>query len=127
MPQQGLTQPHIKDIVVELGDTVEALMMDINMDYIHQTGDMIFQLLDRLCSLLDIDEQAIDKAEQKASGRKWVEWLDDALHAGAGRAHRWTKVPDKWTPTTVALGAGGQTATPDGLLHKEVQQLAGLW
>ncbi len=77
--------------------------------------------------------EAAEPAEAKhrndtaAAVRRWAE---EAGHAGAAMAHRWTKVPEGWRPESVNAevdGATGLTANPGAVVEAEREKWQKLW
>ena len=68
-------------------------------------------------------------AEQQRCARAaaWKQWSRTAMHGGAGRAHRWTKVRDQWVPAEVDGEHDHRTSLPSQLIAAERRRLADLW
>ncbi len=71
--------------------------------------------------------EAIHRNEKAAAVR---EWAHEASHAGAARAHRWTKLPVEWRPETVEADIDGTatvTADPGAVVEAERDKWNGYW
>ncbi len=71
--------------------------------------------------------EAALRNEKAAAVRKWAE---EASHAGAAMAHRWTKIPEGWRPETVGTEVDGMevvTADPGAVVDAEKKKWEALW
>ena len=59
--------------------------------------------------------------------KQWSDWARSALEGSAGKAHRFTRVPEAWVPT-VAMGHDGKpSAAPAALLQEQRAMWGRLW
>ena len=65
-------------------------------------GDISQDLKDEHEAMTTRLEQLVHEA-QGAQRKAWTEWASRAMDQGAGRAHRFTKEPKPWKPTTVLV------------------------
>eukprot|EP00973_Karenia_brevis_P089958 12400253-Karenia_brevis.AAC.1 len=61
--------------------------------------------------------EAADATERRAA---WKSWVQCALSAGAGAAHRWSKGPDPWLPQHAEC-EGGLSVAPSHILASEAK------
>ena len=83
-----------------------------------------------LLSILGELREHIDKETiqvQVGAEQRWKKWAEESLNGGAGRAHRWAKLPQAWVPTTSGNKAGHFSATLAHLLQTEAERLRELW
>ena len=59
-----------------------------------------------------------EKADAQDAQAQWREWAAAAFQGGAGKAHRWSKLPQVWRPTVVSR-EGAVAADPVALLRGE--------
>ena len=71
-------------------------------------------------------EQLVHEA-QGAQRKAWTEWAARAMDQGAGRAHRFTKEPKPWKPTTVLVEGGRVSSDPQLPLAGLGIQWAEIW
>ena len=88
------------------------------------------QMWDEYAERVQLDFEA-DADEARAAARQenavnWESWLEQVLQGSARVMHRWSKLSEAWTPTTVTAG-GITTAAPQAILDEEVACLRGLW
>ncbi len=76
-------------------------------------------------------DAAVKKAEEQEKGEAtaaWVDWVRDGVDAGAKNAHRATRIPQQWTPTTTADDdLGILTGDPMKLLAAQRREYAAQW
>ena len=70
--------------------------------------------------------EAEANAARKDSFDKWKTWASEAAESGAGKAHRWARLPMSWRPSGVQLG-GAWHAEPAKLLEAEAERKAQAW
>ena len=83
-----------------------------------------------LSSLHEDIRSALGSQQQKeeaASSKLWKEWVEQALRGSASAAHRFTREPEAWCPTTTLLEDGNITADPLGLLQAQGVLWKGIW
>ena len=61
-----------------------------------------------------VKEESLDK---KDANKQWREWARMSAAEGAGKAHRWTKVPTPWRPKTASTNNDHQDALPQAILE----------
>ena len=71
-----------------------------------------------------IDRQSKDKQGQQL---KWKAWARDSLLGAASIAHRMAKPCHVWEPTVFLTDSAGRSATPQALLHQQLNTWAGIW
>ncbi len=70
-------------------------------------------------------QQELDRAA--AANKGWTEWLEEDWKRGAGRAHRATRNPVEWRPTTTVDARGVVTASPIALLESYRRKYKEFW
>ena len=114
------------DLLAELTKILEALLQVLGSP---GEGEAV-------CKAKDIVELFGEEAEVKLeeetkqaarqSDEQWTAWAQSALEAGAGRAHRWCKLPAAWKPTAAWTGSTWSGA-PEDLLQGEVRKWGEAW
>ena len=75
-------------------------------------------------------QKAQDKAEAQyrmAAHNSWRKWAIEAASAGAGRAHRWTQLPESWRPAVAKKAPQDHNAEPIHLLNELHDKYKPLW
>ena len=79
-------------------------------------------------------EDKLNKITSKAEGRDrmsaqdaWREWAIQAASAGAGKAHRWTKLPEPWRPKVAQSAPSDQDAIPTAILPDLQRKFCKIW
>jgi hypothetical protein len=67
------------------------------------------------------------KKDRAGDDARWKSWVLEATRGGAGRAHKWSKLPQQWTPTSVRTHEGKWSGQTSDLLAAEQQRLAAIW
>ena len=62
---------------------------------------------------------------REAAWRDWARWATD--EAGAGKAHSWTKLPDRWAPATVSCRSGSPTSAVQTVVDAQQEHFMELW
>ena len=69
-----------------------------------------------------------NKAVSQAKSACWHHWAKQALDtAGAGKAHKWSKVPSRWAPVTTTTTQGQHTAAPQEVARAQQRHFRKLW
>ena len=79
-------------------------------------------------------EDKLKKVTGTAEGRDrmeaqkgWREWALEAASCGAGKCHRWTKVPAPWRPNVAQSAPKDQDAIPTAILHDLKLKFSKIW
>ena len=86
--------------------------------------------LAKIRSAAEMAESVVRKQRKDdiaASARSWRSWAKAASLRGAGRAHRWTKIPTKGKPSTMLDEEGEDTSRPTDHLRIIAAKYTGLW
>ena len=73
---------------------------------------------------------SVAKAESQdrlSAQKSWRLWAIEAASAGAGKAHRWSKVPQSWRPNTARKAPADHDAEPLNLLNELCEKFKGIW
>jgi len=70
------------------------------------------------------DEAKSLAAEEAAA---WRQWARDSAVGSASKAHRFSREPEQWTPTTTQGDMGRATAAPKALLAEQVAGWSEVW
>jgi hypothetical protein len=80
-----------------------------------------------LAAPLGVAVEKLTDNEKRNGISKWKEWLNDAKDKGLRRAHKYAKMPVKWTNVEVECEDGVMRADPIALLEKTREKLKKLW
>ena len=76
---------------------------------------------------LDHELGLAKSCDLSSRAKQWSDWARSALEGSAGKAHRFTRVPEAWVPT-VAMGHDGKpSAAPAAPLQEQRAMWGGLW
>ncbi len=80
-------------------------------------------------SVADLVEniKTLERSDAKASKASWDKWVEEAIEGGGKLAHRFTKLPVAWRPTSVISSRGILSADPLDLLKAEKLRFTDLW
>ena len=85
---------------------------------------------DELGSLsVDLEEARSQEASEvfKARASAWSAWANTSIDQGARNAHRFSRAPVSWRPTTTLMQGGVVTSDPAQLLQGQAELYGGVW
>eukprot|EP00959_Pyramimonas_sp_CCMP1952_P453449 9468254-Pyramimonas_sp.AAC.1 len=89
-----------------------------------------FADLDVCCGILGGISEELGATSIKAKNESYKDWkarLPEGVHKGAGRAHKWTRLPKKWAPTSTLSELGAALSDPKSVLSSEAAKRSKLW
>eukprot|EP00972_Heterocapsa_arctica_P026315 3873935-Heterocapsa_arctica.AAC.1 len=66
------------------------------------------------------------KKDRAGDDARWKAWVLEATR-GAGRAHKWSKLPQQWTPVSVLTQDSKWSGQTSDLLATEKARLSAIW
>ena len=87
----------------------------------------LYELFDGLQNDIAASVDAELNRDTYSDAARWKSWVEEAMHAGAGRAHRWSKLPRMWAPPAVLTVGGKWSAHTSDLLAAEAERLSSIW
>ena len=117
---------------LELLQSLRCLVLEVRNCKAEPDPDpgRVDEVADELSSLHEAIGAALKKQHQAAvadSTKKWREWVNAALKGAASAAHKFTREPEAWCPTSALLEDGRITADPLGLLRAQGVLWKGIW
>jgi hypothetical protein len=107
----------------EMADLARATLQDCLQGILGEVAHKVVELIDQTIDMLNSFVETETKNDKRQANIAWSTWADEATVAGAGRAHRWSRVPSAWRPQTV-IKDGTLSALPINILQEEGDRMA---
>ena len=107
---------------------VEAVIRDSNAGILADCRPRALAALRIWEENLNQTTQTAESSDKKDSEAQWKQWAKEAAANGAGKAHRWTKVPVAWRPHISKTAAYNQQyALPENFLNDLHEKFEDIW
>jgi exonuclease III len=110
----------------EMAELAKATVQDCLQGILGEVGHKAVELIDLTIESLNTFVETEARSDKMEAHKAWTSWADEATLAGAGRAHRWSRVPQAWRPQSV-IREGIRSALPVNVLQSEADRMAEVW
>ena len=110
----------------EIADLAKASMQDCSQGILQEVAHKAIGLIDLTIDMLNNFRDSEARSDLKSANKAWNTWAEEATLAGAGKAHRWSRIPLAWRPQSV-VREGSRSALPINVLKSEADRLAEVW
>ena len=104
------------EIYMELVMLIESVLTDKAAGILADTRPRALATMRTWETKLQKFADKADAHDRMTAHMGWRQWAIDAASSGAGRAHKWTKIPQAWRPSTAAKAHPEHDAEPISIL-----------
>ena len=116
-----------KDLHQELLLLTESVLSDQATQSLNDTRPVAIASFRAWEDKLQTLSAKADAQDRLSALSSWRQWAIEAASSGAGKAHRWTKVPQAWKPNTARRLQADHDAEPLNLLSELSEKFQKIW
>ena len=126
-PEEVTMDPKAYEMHQELLKLTEGVLTDKETGVIADTRPAALATMKLWEDKLHKAEDKVEAQDNMSAHTNWRQWAVEAASGGAGKAHRWTKIPAAWRPSTAKSAPAEHDAEPGAVLTDLQQKFEAIW